>query len=174
MTIPFTVPRNASTRSTVLTLMLLALGSAPFALTATPAAAQTECEPGAFGEVADFTVSKSEDKRVTAVSLEYQCGDTLSDGTFIPTGYRLYLEGECGEGACNYPTLMAMPTAREGQLTASYVQDGKDVTVRMRKSRRGVNLNVMAREPRRGRRNGGDGGGRAKPERANYRLSPAS
>ncbi|MEM9222477.1 MAG: hypothetical protein AAGB11_08745 [Pseudomonadota bacterium] len=144
-------------RTTVISGM--AAGLLAMALAA-PANAQEACSPGTYGDFIELTVNEGNDKAVTSAELEFQCGDTLSDGTFVPTGYRLHLEGECGSGACNYPTAILFPTARRNQLAGLFVFDGKDYTVRMRKTRRGSQLNLSIRGQERG-----------KPQRARYRLA---
>jgi len=141
--------RNAA-RLGVLTALVLSSSLAPHATT--PAAAQLLCEPGVFGEAASFEVRRAEDMRVTSMRLEFQCGDVLSDGTLIPTGYRVELEGECDGAPCDYPVVMARDTAREGQLEATFVRDGRDYTVRIRAGRRGrgATVSVISRPPGRG------------------------
>ncbi|MEO1103969.1 MAG: hypothetical protein AAFW98_09620 [Pseudomonadota bacterium] len=133
------------------------------ALAALPATAQDEdCPAGAFGEWADFDVSEGDDDAISQLSLEFQCGDTLSDRTFIPTGYRLYLDGACGGASCEYETVLALPTARDNQYEANFVLGGNNVTARLRKGRRGTTLIMITRPPKRG----------AERQRSTYRLTP--
>ena len=132
---------------------------------AAPAQAQqASCTPGSLGEGGEYRVNNGEDNKVTAATIEYQCAETLADGTFAPEGYRVILKGECGSGACNYPTLIAHATARPGIFQAGFVQDGKNVNVTLRAPRNNNNgvltLAMVSRAPEKG----------AKPERARYRL----
>ncbi|WMS42740.1 hypothetical protein RDV64_22235 [Acuticoccus sp. MNP-M23] len=153
--------RQAHTLRGVLALSALA---AALAVTAPAQAQNAACTPGAFGEGGKFRVNKGDDNKVTAATVEYQCSETLADGTFAPEGYRLILEGKCGAGGCNYPTLIAKKTARDGFFQTGFVQDGKDVNINLRAPRNGregiINMSMITRAPEKG----------AKRERARYRL----
>ncbi|MEM6762054.1 MAG: hypothetical protein AAF615_04180 [Pseudomonadota bacterium] len=124
-----------------------------------------DCAPGIFDVGGTYRTRRGDDDRVTTAIIEFQCGDVLSDGTFIPTGYRVQLEGDCNGAPCEYPMLMANETAREAVYNASFVDEGKNVVVRLRKPRQGqgVTIIVIRRAPERG----------AEPDRAIYRLGPA-
>lgn len=139
----------------------LGLGALAFAGTAS---AQDQCTPGSFGEGVSLNASQGDDKAVTMVHLEFQCGDVLSDGTYVPTGYRVELEGECGDAACSYPLAFVSATARPGAYQGMFVDDGKDVVLRLRKARRGTRLIMISQAP-------GDRGNKVKPTRARYRLT---
>lgn len=120
------------------------------------------CTPGVFGEGASLTANDAESDAVTAMHLEYQCGDVLSDGTYIPTGYRVELEGECGDAACNYPMSFLLPTAHESRFEGLFVTDqGEDVILRLRKNRNGAMLVMIRQTP----------GSGNKPERLRIRMS---
>lgn len=139
------------------------VGVAALTLTGQEASAQDGCTPGAFGEGASLNVSQGDDKAVTAVHLDFQCGDVLADGTYIPTGYRVELEGECGDAACDYPLAFVFATARPDSYQGGFVRDGEDVVIRLRKANRGTRLVMISQEP------GGRGNGN-KPTRGRYRL----
>lgn len=128
------------------------------------ASAQDACTPGAFGEGVSLKATEGDDKAVTMVHLEFQCGDVLSDGTYVPTGYRVELEGECGEAACQYPLAFVAATARPGAYQGAFVDDGKDVVLRLRKANRGTRLIMISQAP-------GGRGNKVKPTRTRYRLS---
>ena len=120
------------------------------------------CTPGVFGEGVSLTANDAETDAVTAMHLEFQCGDVLSDGTYIPTGYRVELEGECGDAACNYPMSFLLPTAHEGRFEGLFVTDaGEDVILRLRKNRNGAMLVMIRQTP----------GSGDKPERLRIRMS---
>ena len=116
--------------------------------TADAAPAPEQCSPGVFGEFASLSASEAETDAVTAVHLEFQCGDILSDGTFIPTGYRVELEGECDGAACDYPLAFLVPTASEGRYEGMFVSnDGADVILRLRRNRQGAILAMIVQTP---------------------------
>ena len=120
------------------------------------------CTPGSFGQGVSLTADGAESDAVTALHLDFQCGDVLSDGTFIPTGYRAELEGECGEGPCNYPLAFLMPTAHENRFEGIFVTDeGEDMILRLRKNRNGAMLVVIKQTP----------GSGDKPERMRIKLT---
>jgi len=128
----------------------------------TAAAAVPDCTAGPFGEGVSLTPQDGDDPAVTAIHLEFQCGDILSDGTLIPTGYRVELEGECNGAPCNYPMTILMPTASDNRYEGAFVSDeGKDVTLRVRKTRRGVVFLMLTRTP----------GSGEKPTRLRYQLN---
>ena len=161
-------PRRPARLAGLAALPALALGLAGPAVAqsdpATSAASEqppaVACTPGAFGEGAELDVESGDDQAITHMGVEFQCGDILSDGTYIPTGYRIYLSGECAQGTCHYPTIFAYPTAREGHYEAFFVEDGLNVTLRIRKIQRAVDVIYVGREP-------GDTG---KPIRAAYQF----
>ena len=126
----------------------------------TEQAAAPTCTPGAFGEGVDLDVEKGDDGAIKTLGVAFQCSETLSDGTFIPEGYRVYLSGDCADGPCAYPTMLALPTAREGQYEAFFVENGMNVTLRIRKVRGRVVVTYIGREP----------GDRGKPTRAVYEF----
>ncbi len=159
--------RQANTFRGALALSAIAAALA-FAAPATAQTAQTAaCTPGAFGEGGTFSVNQGDDKKITGATVEYQCSETLADGTYAPEGYRVILEGECGSAKCNYPTVIAQEAARGDMFNATFVQDGKDVRLSLRAPRNGrtgiLNLSVSSRAPEKG----------AKPERARYRMRAA-
>ncbi|MEM8663799.1 MAG: hypothetical protein AAGF49_06715, partial [Pseudomonadota bacterium] len=121
-----------------------------------------DCTPGAFGEGGTYEATDAEDTRVTAVIIEFQCGDTLSDGTFIPTGYRVLVEGDCDGVDCGYPVVIAKPMAQPDMYGANFAFEGRNVALRMRPpaNGEGVNLFWTAREP----------GPDSEAERGRYRL----
>lgn len=162
------MPHSNSLRSTLFAALgAVALAGLPGAAAAQQAAdgdaapAAPACTAGAFGEGVSLTPKQGEDPAVTAVHLEFQCGDILSDGTFIPTGYRIELEGECGDAACSYPMAFVSETASPNRYEGGFVSDeGNDVMLRVRKTRNGVVLLMLTRTP----------GSGEKPERLRFRL----
>lgn len=171
------MPHTPLRRAILAGLGAFVLAAAPAAVSAqqaadTPAAPAAEstdaappvptCQPGAFGEGVSLAPRNDKDPSVTAVHLEFQCGDILSDGTYIPTGYRIQLEGECGDAPCDYPLAFLTPSADGARYEGSYISaEGDDVILRVRRNRGDtIVLIMLTRTP----------GEDAKPERARFFL----
>lgn len=136
--------------------------AAPAAADTTTAPPPQQCAPGAFGEYVSLMPEDAETDVVTAMHLEFQCGDILSDGTYIPTGYRVELEGECDGAPCDYPLAFVMATAHENRFEGLFVtHDGADVIMRLRKNRNGAMLVLVTQTP----------GSGEKPERMRIRMN---
>lgn len=152
-------------RTTILAALLCAL------LTAVPAAAQEAvedgmvltaedelfCEPGALGVSGEYTAPMVADGDVVRAAIAFQCGEFLSDGTYIPEGYRLQITYACAPQECSYPFAFANQTHRE-RVYVELTHEGQTrYNFRISPNRRGqlvlnvveVDLGTRERERRR-------------------------
>jgi len=121
------------------------------ALAARPAAAQgtggmpideeaplADCEPGVLGPGGMYETRSSQPEGVTSAILGYQCEEFLTDGTYVPAGYRVQVFRSCPPQECAFPFLFAEPLpGRDGIYADSYVENGTRRTVRLRTNPRG-------------------------------------
>lgn len=63
-------------------------------------------------------VVEAEGTAVTEVTLTFQCGGTGPGGVFIPTGYKIEVEGECPSGTCDLGTTIAVEGPGRGEYSA--------------------------------------------------------
>ncbi len=129
-----------------LTALGLAAMLAAATMTTPPAAAQTGlaqplgCDEGALGEGGLYTNPQLQEGALMSVELAFQCGGTLADGRYVPTGYRARITRTCGNAnACELPLAFATPAnARAALYEARVVDDTGVHNFRFRVNRRGI------------------------------------
>jgi hypothetical protein len=96
------------------------------------------CEPGALGPGGEYETRNAQPEGVTRAIIGYQCEEFLTDGTYIPEGYRLQVFYGCPPQECEYPFLFAEAVpGRDDVFTDRYEADGIRRIVRLRANRRG-------------------------------------
>ncbi|WP_108659138.1 hypothetical protein [Acuticoccus kandeliae] len=155
-------------------LGLTALGLAAMLMaapmTTSPALAQTGlaqplgCDEGSLGEGGLYTNPELQEGALVSVELAFQCGETLADGRYVPTGYRVRITRTCGNAnACELPLAFATPAnARGGLYQAHVVDDTGTHNFRFRINRRGILMVTEITRP--------EGGGER--ARQQYSLRP--
>ncbi|MCF3935514.1 hypothetical protein L1787_19160 [Acuticoccus sp. M5D2P5] len=105
------------------------LAATPMA--APPAAAQASnlaeplgCDEGALGPGGLYTNTDLQEGALMSVDLAFQCGGTLADDRFVPTGYRVRITRACGNAdACELPITMATAANANGRLFSANIVD---------------------------------------------------
>lgn len=167
------------TRTTALAALALIL-----AATATPAAAQDDpapsaaadeaaafqpadaadlaCDPGALGVGGSYENPDAADGEITRAQIAWQCEEFLSDGTYVPEGYRLQLHYACGANECPHPFAFATPANNPEAFAATAFEDGRRTRFQIRLDRQDrLVVTVVEAEV---------GGG--EPERRRHVLTP--
>jgi hypothetical protein len=94
------------------------------------------CEPGPIGIAGEYANPAPGPEGVTRALVAFQCEDFLTDGTYVPQGYRLQVFYDCGGAECFYPFAFALPTHRPALYTAVVYEDGARIRLQIRRNRR--------------------------------------
>jgi hypothetical protein len=138
--------------------------AAPAATTSTTAAA-ADCTPGGLGEGGTFTARRGAADGIVRAEIAFQCERTLSDGTYVPEGYRVQLYETCDSGECELPFLF-VSEGRNDSYAGQYDDNGTPTQLRFRTNRNdGLVITAVT---------GGGRGQQGERERERYTLRRGS